>query len=94
MTTLYKVLLRKEDVAVRTVLCTEFDDAREMAIVWSRMLRRWGYKEDEKTTAMFRGDWIGTTYFFKRTFLDVNMYSVSIDNHSYIEDGKLFGALD
>lgn len=94
MTTLYKVLLRKEDVAVRTVFCTEFDDAREMAIVWSRMLRRWGYKEDEKTTAMFRGDWIGTTYFFKRTFLDMNMYSVSIDNHSYIEDGKIVASLD
>ncbi len=94
MTTLYKVLLRKEDVAVRTVFCTEFDDAREMAIVWSRMLRRWGYEEDEKTTAMFRGDWIGTTYFFKSTPRDVKMYTISIDNHCYIEDGKIFGFVE
>ena len=94
MKTLYKVTLRKEDVSERTVLCTEFDDAREVYRIWSAMLRRWGYKEDEKTTALFRGDWIGTTYFFKSTHIDVKMYTISIDNHSYIEDGKIVASLD
>ena len=94
MKTLYKVTLRKEDVAVRTTLCTEFDDAREVHRIWSAMLRRWGYEEDEKTTALFRGDWIGTTYFFKSTRKGVKMYAISIDNHSYIEDGKIIGFVE
>lgn len=94
MKTLYKVTLRKEEVAERTVFCTEFDDAREVHRIWSAMLRRWGYEEDEKTTVLFRGDWIGTTYFFKSTRKGVKMYTISIDNHSYIEDGKIFGFVE
>lgn len=94
MKTLYKVILRKEEVAKRAVLCTEFEDAREVHRIWSAMLRRWGYEEDEKTTALFRGDWIGTTYFFKSTRKDVKMYTISIDNHPYIEDGKIVASLD
>ena len=94
MKKLYKVTLRKEEVAERTVLCTEFDDAREVHRIWSAMLRRWGYEEDEKTTALFRGDWIGTTYFFNSTRKGVKMYTISIDNHSYIEDGKIIGFVE
>lgn len=94
MKTLYKVTLRKEEVAVRTTFCTELDDAREMVRVWSRMLREWGFKEDDKTNAMYCGDWTSTTYFFKSTRVDVKMYTISIDNHSYIEDGKIVASLD
>lgn len=94
MKTLYKVVLRKEEVVKRIVLCTELDDAREMYRIWSAMLRRWGYEEDEKTTSMFRGDWIGTTYFFKSEWLDVKMYAISIDDHSYIKNGKIVASLD
>lgn len=94
MRTLYKVTLRKEYVVERTVLCTELDDAREMVRVWRGMLREWEFKEDEKTNAMYCGDWTSTTYFFKSTRVDVKMYTISIDNHCYIEDGKIVASLD